>query len=153
MSPCDGRPGPGKVDHKTRKHPHLWRPPIEPQTKNWKIFFWLGTTRLAESVEGLNTRWRIFQGSCGYGLLCRSVECCVLLRFSNWECWKFTLITVTHCTKTNKEIACGIICILCQQASPKRWLASVNMTSLWRHKQSISSNNDHDTPLLNTGLW
>jgi len=24
---------------------------------------------------------------------------------------------------------------------------------LWRHKQSISSNNDHHAPLLNTGNW
>ena len=38
---------------KMRKHPHLWRPPKK--TQNWKNFFWLGTTRLNESVEGLNT--------------------------------------------------------------------------------------------------
>jgi len=34
-------------------------PPREPQTQNWnqnwKFFFWLGTNRLAESAEGLNT--------------------------------------------------------------------------------------------------
>jgi len=46
-----------------RKHPHLWCPPWEPQTQNWIIFFWLGTTRFAESVKGLNifscSRWRV----------------------------------------------------------------------------------------------
>ena len=30
-------------------------PPRKPKTQNWKFFFWLGTSRLAESVEGLNT--------------------------------------------------------------------------------------------------
>ena len=39
---------------KTLKHSHMWRPPKK--TQNWKMFFfWLGTRRLAESVEGLNT--------------------------------------------------------------------------------------------------
>jgi len=37
-------------------------------------------------------------------------------------------ITVIHCT-TSKESMCRIICMLCQQTSPKRWFASVNMTS------------------------
>ena len=41
---------PGKVGHNNTK-----TPPREPQTQNWKYYFWLGTTRLAESVEGLNT--------------------------------------------------------------------------------------------------
>jgi len=32
-------------------------------------------------------------------------------------------------TTTSKESACRIICMLCQQTSPKRWFANVNMTS------------------------
>ena len=36
--------------------------------------------------------------------------------------------TVTHYT-TSKESAYRIICMLCQQTSPKRWFASVDMTS------------------------
>ena len=38
-------------------------------------------------------------------------------------------ITVTHCTTTNKESACRIICMVCQQTSPKYWFANVNTTS------------------------
>jgi len=38
------------------------------------------------------------------------------------------LITVTHCT-TSKESVYRIVCMLCQQTSPKRWFANVNMTS------------------------
>ena len=34
-----------------------------------------------------------------------------------------------HCTATSKENACGIICMLCQQTSPKRRFAKVNVTS------------------------
>jgi len=39
------------------------------------------------------------------------------------------IIAVTHYTTTSKERACKIICMLCQQTSPKRWFANVNMTS------------------------
>jgi len=35
--------------------------------------------------------------------------------------------TVTHCTTTSKESVCRIVCMLCQQTSPKRWFANVNM--------------------------
>ena len=38
-------------------------------------------------------------------------------------------ITVTHCATTNKESACRIICMLCQQTLSNRWFANVNMTS------------------------
>ena len=38
-------------------------------------------------------------------------------------------IAVTHCTTTSKESACRIICMLCQQTSPKRWFANLNKTS------------------------
>jgi len=52
-APIEGRPGPGKVGHKNAKTPPLVTPPQDnPKTEK---FFWLGTTRLAESVEGLNT--------------------------------------------------------------------------------------------------
>jgi len=55
VSLFDGRPGPGKVGHKNAKTPPLVTLPQKnpkPKTEN---FFKLGTTRLAESVEGLNT--------------------------------------------------------------------------------------------------
>jgi len=56
VGPFDGRPGPGKVGHKNAKTPPLVTPPQEnPKPKTEKFFFWLGTTRRAESVEGLNT--------------------------------------------------------------------------------------------------
>ena len=54
-APIEGRPGPGKVGHKNAKTPPLVTPPQKnpkPKTEN---SFWLGTTRLAESVESLNT--------------------------------------------------------------------------------------------------
>jgi len=38
-------------------------------------------------------------------------------------------IAVILCTTTSKESACGIICMLRQQTSPKRWFGNVNMTS------------------------
>jgi len=40
---------------KTLKHPHLWRPPKRTPNPKLKKNFWLGTTRLAKSVEGFNT--------------------------------------------------------------------------------------------------
>jgi len=44
-------PGPGKC---SQKHPHWWRSPRKLPIKN-EIFFFDSTTRLAESVEGLNS--------------------------------------------------------------------------------------------------
>jgi len=44
--------GPGKG---SQKHPHLLRSPPKTPTKNEKNFFLISTTRLAESVEGLNS--------------------------------------------------------------------------------------------------
>jgi len=38
-------------------------------------------------------------------------------------------IAETHCTTTSKESACRKICMLCQQTSPIRWFANVNMAS------------------------
>jgi len=55
VGPFAWRPGPGKVGHKTLKHPHLWRPPQENPKPKTEKFFWLETRSLAESVEGLNT--------------------------------------------------------------------------------------------------
>jgi len=55
VGPFDGRPGPGKVGHKNTKTPPLVMPPQENPKPKTEIFFWLGTTRLAEFVEGLNT--------------------------------------------------------------------------------------------------
>jgi len=37
--------------------------------------------------------------------------------------------SVTHCTIKSKESVCRIISVLCQQTSPKRCFANVNMTS------------------------
>jgi len=50
--PMGWGPGPGKG---SQKHPHLWRSSRKPPTENKNIFFWISTTRLAESVEGLNS--------------------------------------------------------------------------------------------------
>jgi len=55
VGPFDVRPGPGKVGHKNAKTPPLMTPPQENPNLKLKNIFWLGTTRLAESVEGLNT--------------------------------------------------------------------------------------------------
>ena len=55
MGSFDGRPGPGEVGHKNAKTPPLVTPPQENPKPKTEIFFSLGTTRLAESVEGLNT--------------------------------------------------------------------------------------------------
>jgi len=38
-------------------------------------------------------------------------------------------ITVIHDITKGKESAGSIICMLCQQTSPKRWFANVNMRS------------------------
>ena len=35
----------------------------------------------------------------------------------------------------------------------KTLVANLNMTSLWHHKQRISSDNVHHMPLLNTRIW
>jgi len=55
VDPFDGRPGPGKVGHKNAKTPPLVTSPQENPKPKTEYFFLLGTTRLAESVEGLNT--------------------------------------------------------------------------------------------------
>ena len=61
-------------------------------------------------------------------------------------------ITVTHCTTTSMESACIIcICMLCQQTSQKRWFANMKHHVILC-KQRISSNNNHNEPLLNTGI-
>jgi len=50
-------------------------------------------------------------------------------------------IAVAHCTTTIKESPCRIICMLCQQTSPKRWFANIeHEVILWCHKQRISRN-------------
>ena len=49
--------------------------------------------------------------------------------------------SVTHCTI--KQSACRIICVV--------WKREYNVI-FWRHKQRISSNHDHHTPLLNTRI-
>jgi len=55
MGPFDRRPRPGKVGLKNAKTPpHVTLPQKNPKPKTEKFGFWLGTTRLAESVEGLN---------------------------------------------------------------------------------------------------
>jgi len=45
--------------------------------------------------------------------------------------------TVTQCTTTSKESACRIIYMLCQQTSPKRWFAKVNMTLYYDVTKSV----------------
>ena len=55
MTQWVGAQGQPKVAKKKQKHPHLWRPPREPQAKKEKLFFSISTRRLAESVEGLNS--------------------------------------------------------------------------------------------------
>ena len=56
MGLFDGRPGQGKVGHKNAKTPpNVTSPQENPKPKTENVFFLCGTTRLAESVEGLNT--------------------------------------------------------------------------------------------------
>ena len=55
MGPIDGGPGPGKVGHKNANTAPLVTPSQENRKPKTENFFWLGTTRLAESGEGLNT--------------------------------------------------------------------------------------------------
>jgi len=62
VGPLDGRPGPCKVGHKNTKTPHLWRPRNRTPNPKLKFFFWLETTRLSESIEGLNTSLAIAAG-------------------------------------------------------------------------------------------
>ena len=52
IGPMGWSPGPGKG---SQKHLHLWRSPQKKTTKNENFFFSISTTRLAESVEGLNS--------------------------------------------------------------------------------------------------
>ena len=63
-------------------------------------------------------------------------------------------ITVAHCTTTSKDSACRIICMLCETNFAKTLVCERECNDmLWHHKQRISSNNDHHTPLLNTRIW
>ena len=55
MIHSDGAQDQAKMAKITQKHPYLWRSPQKAQTQNEKIFFSILTTRLAESVEGLNS--------------------------------------------------------------------------------------------------
>ena len=55
MGPFDGCLGPGKVGHKNAKTPPLVTPPPKNHKPKTENFFLRRTTRLAESVEGLNT--------------------------------------------------------------------------------------------------
>jgi len=55
VGPFDWRLGPGKVGHQNAKTPPLVTPPKKTPNPKLKNFFWLEITRLAESVEGLNT--------------------------------------------------------------------------------------------------
>ena len=54
MAHWDGAQGQAKMAKITQKHPYLWRSPRKAQTQN-KIFVSILTTRLAESVEDLNS--------------------------------------------------------------------------------------------------
>jgi len=53
--PLGRRPGPGKDDQNTAKTPLFVMSPPEIPTENEKRYFSILTTRLAESVEGLNS--------------------------------------------------------------------------------------------------
>jgi len=75
VGPVNGRPRPGKLGHKNAKHPHLWRPSKRTPNPKLKIFFfWFGTTRLAESVEGLNTSLAAATGEL-WPKKCRPLKC------------------------------------------------------------------------------
>jgi len=53
MDHWDGAQGQAKMAKIMQKQPYLWRSPRKAQTQN-ENFFSILTTRLAESVEGLN---------------------------------------------------------------------------------------------------
>ena len=54
MAYWDGAQDQEKMAKVMQKHPYLWRSPRKAQTQNKKLFLIL-TTRLAESVDGLNS--------------------------------------------------------------------------------------------------
>ena len=55
MAHWDGMQGQAKMAKMVQKHPFLWRSPQKSSNPKWKIFFLILTTRLAESIEGLNS--------------------------------------------------------------------------------------------------
>jgi len=55
MAHWDGAQGQAKMDKITQKHPYLWRSTQKSSNSKRKNFFSILTTRLAESVEGLNS--------------------------------------------------------------------------------------------------
>jgi len=50
-----GAQGQVKLAKKTQEYPHLWRYPQRTPNPKRKTFFSISTTRLAESVDGLNS--------------------------------------------------------------------------------------------------
>jgi len=89
-----------------------------------------------------------------YKLLRRSVDYCF-----SWVSYLEEVIVCVHYSDTLHNIEEGecmqitVMCRLHQQTSPKHWLGNVNMTSYYDVKQRMYSNNDHNTPLLNTRIW
>ena len=55
MAHCDGGQGQAKMAKKTQKHPCLWRYPQKSSNPKRKNIFSILTTRLTESLEGLNS--------------------------------------------------------------------------------------------------
>ena len=55
MAHWDGAQGQEKMAKITQKHPYLWRSPQKNSNPKQKFFFSILTTRLAESVESLNS--------------------------------------------------------------------------------------------------
>ena len=53
MAHWDDAQGQAKMAKITQKHPYMWRSPRKALTQNEKLFFFILTTRLAESAEGL----------------------------------------------------------------------------------------------------
>ena len=55
MAHWDSAQGQAKMAKITQKHPYLWRCPQKTSNPKQKIFLFILTPRLAESVEGLNS--------------------------------------------------------------------------------------------------
>ena len=55
MAYWDGAQGQAKMAKITRKHSYLWRSPQKNSNPKQNFFFSILTTRVAESVEGLNS--------------------------------------------------------------------------------------------------
>ena len=62
MAHWDGAQGQAKMAKKTQKHPYFWRSPQKNSNPKRKIFFSILTTRLAGSVEGLNSSLALAAG-------------------------------------------------------------------------------------------